>query len=226
MSELNASAEDVDDSGGMIDTSVATSTDDAEENSTGTVTLNNEQLYLLDRTSVAASGSIEVRVEHDNDSLEERVSSGSMRYGSSDLELMKDGSNLQIIGLRFMDVPVPADAGITDATIEFEIDERRTGADDDLTVTIYGEATAGAVRFDNDNKVSDRTKTSTSVDWAIPAGLGVNEEFTITGNPLSNIIEEIVTTANGWNKDNDDKNDLAIIIEHKSGSRHKNRRGP
>ncbi len=212
VSDISQAATDVDDQGGVIDVSIATSADDAEESDVGTMTLDNTQLYLLDRVDTSSAGSIEVRINDDNDSLEERVNGNNMRYDSTDLEMMKDGSHLQIIGLRFQDIPVPADAQVTDATIEFEIDDREDEADDDLTVTIHGETTAGAIGFDDNNdsyKVSDRAKTFASVDWAIPAYLAVDEKFTIA-NPLNDIIEEVITTANGWDKDNDNKNDIVL----------------
>lgn len=210
VSDINAAAGDVDSQGGTIDATVSSSADDAEESAVGTMTLDNAQLYLLDRA--ASSGAISVRVSNGNDDAEERVSNGSLNRTSSDLELMDDGNNRQLVGVRFQNIAIPTDASITSASIEFELDEYdATDTEAALTVTIYGDATNNAPAFDTQD-ISSRTKTSASSSWPITTGLSVNDKFSTSD--IKSIVEELVSTANGWTSGND----MAFIFEHASGS--------
>lgn len=57
------------------------------------------------------------------DDAEEDANTGTMYVESSDLELMDGDGREQVIGIRFVNIPIPQMASITDARIEFEIDE-------------------------------------------------------------------------------------------------------
>lgn len=107
---------------------------------------------------------IDIRVSQGTDDAEEKKSSGKVNAkGSSDLELVTDGSNRQIVGIRFQNVAIPKNANIKNAYLEFEIDE----AQSELTsLTIHGQAHDNPVEFtESDNNISSRSKTSSSVDW-------------------------------------------------------------
>lgn len=59
------------------------------------------------------------------DDLEERILTGSMDAGSSDLELgseERDGSVPQLVGVRFRNITIPQGATILDARIIFQVD--------------------------------------------------------------------------------------------------------
>lgn len=106
------------------------------------------------------------RVTQSNDDAEES-SGGSMSLTSTDLELVYDGSN-QKIGMRFQDVQIPDNATITNATIEFTVDEPDPTATTNLT--IEGEDADNSTVFSSTDKISTRTPTVASVSWSnIPA---------------------------------------------------------
>ena len=76
--------------------------------------------------SAVAQSSIDVRVASSANDAEERVSGGSIKLGSSDLEMVFDRSRQQIVGIRFSPVDVPRGALITNAYIQFTADETTT----------------------------------------------------------------------------------------------------
>jgi hypothetical protein len=72
------------------------------------------------------------------DGGEETVSTGTMYIGSSDYEIMADGSE-QVVGIRFPDVAVSPGASIASAYVLFKVDEVNSGqSDQPCTVNIYG----------------------------------------------------------------------------------------
>ncbi|KRT70627.1 MAG: fibronectin type III domain-containing protein, partial [candidate division NC10 bacterium CSP1-5] len=75
--------------------------------------------------SYSASG-LEVRVAASTDDAEEKPS-GSMSLTSSDIELVFDGSD-QTVGMRFNAVTIPPGAAITNAYIQFQVDEANSEA--------------------------------------------------------------------------------------------------
>jgi len=133
-----------------------------------------------------------------NDDVEETISSGSTKFGNDDLELTEDGSNNQIVGMRFVNIAIPKDALITNAYIEFETDE--TGSVP-TSVTFYGEASDSAPAFEWCGSstcftLSTRPKTTASVAWNnIPAWNIVDEKH--QSPDLSPIVQELVSRS-GW----------------------------
>ena len=74
-------------------------------------------------TNVAFGGKVwESRVSSGNDDAEEDVSGGGMDLSSSDLEMLDDGG-VQVIGLRFVEIPIPKGAVVDNAFVEFTCDE-------------------------------------------------------------------------------------------------------
>ena len=109
------------------------------------------------------------RVSHGNDDAEEYQSGSYVSLGSSDLEMVNDGSRgNQTIGLRFQDVAIPKGTvedpvTITYAYIEFVIDESDSGGTD---LTIHGEDMDNPSAFANSvNNISNRTQTTASEAW-------------------------------------------------------------
>lgn len=140
---------------------------------------------------------VSVRVSSSSDDAEEKTSNGDVTLNSSDLELVDDGSTNQIVGMRFNGINVPAGATITNAYLEFETDNDRTGT---CNLTIYGQDDDNPSTFyDIYWNISSRAKTSASVDWSPPDWNYVNE---IHQSPdLSNIVQEIVDRP-GWSSGN------------------------
>ncbi|WP_300460945.1 PilC/PilY family type IV pilus protein [Desulfobacula sp.] len=105
---------------------------------------------------------INIRVSQGKDDAEESSSGSVNTTGSSDLELVHDGSD-QTIGIRFQNVSIPKNAIITNAYLEFEIDEAGSAV---TNLTIHGQSHDNPSEFTESNyNISERTKTSASVDW-------------------------------------------------------------
>jgi hypothetical protein len=106
---------------------------------------------------------LEIWVAHPDDDAEES-DSGTMYLESSDLELVNDGND-QTVGVRFRNVTIPQAATITNAYIEFVMDESHSEA---TTLTIKGEASDNSPIFAaTNNNISDRTTTTAAVTWSI-----------------------------------------------------------
>src|SRR6266540_176349 len=114
-----------------------------------------------------ASGStvVEARVSVGSDDAEERPD-GTVDRGSSDLEFVLEGGQPDTVGMRFRPLSIPAGATITNAWLQFEVDEvdsvatsvvlRAEAADNSaaVTQTLFG--------------VSSRARTTASVTWTPP----------------------------------------------------------
>ncbi|MCB1755068.1 MAG: VWA domain-containing protein [Gammaproteobacteria bacterium] len=139
----------------------------------------------------------------------EQSSSGYMSFTSSDLELPRDGSSEQVIGLRFRDLKIPHGATVTNAKLTFEIDEEKTGS---TSLYIEGEANPDPANFSNVRyNLSNRTKTSARVDWNALPELGVNEK--LVSPDISTVIQEIVDNP-GWSTGNN----MVLLLSRKSGT--------
>ena len=148
---------------------------------------------------------VEVRVSAGTDDAEERPS-GAMYLGSSDLELTKDKDN-QTVGIRFNGVDVPANAVITNAYLQFTVDETRN--ENPTNLQIQGEATDNAATFSSaSNNITSRPTTSASVAWSPPNWTTVGEAGAAQQTPdLKTVIQEIVSRP-GWSGGNS----LALIV--------------
>jgi len=145
---------------------------------------------------LAATGTVDIRVIHDDDS-EEHLSDGGIDDGSSDLELGYESSSAQIVGIRFLNVSIPQGATITNAFIEFTTDETDSST---TNLTIWGEDQDNAARFTiSAYDISSRTKTSASVSWPNVPAWGVVGETGVKQQtpPLTAIVQEIVNRT-GW----------------------------
>ncbi|HRG18567.1 MAG TPA: MopE-related protein, partial [Flavobacterium lutivivi] len=143
------------------------------------------------------SKTLDVRIASTNNDAEEFVWNGSMNLTSSDLELYTDEGNAQQVGLRFQNITIPRGATITNAYVEFTVDELNSGA---FSMKVAGEATDNSNVFNaSQYNISSRTKTSAFVNWS-PANWVAENDLHRTPN-LSTIIQEI-TDRNGWNTGN------------------------
>jgi hypothetical protein len=142
---------------------------------------------------------IEKRISNNLDDVEES-SSGNINTGSSDVELVYDGSN-QTVGLRFTRLSIPQGVSISKAYLQFTVDETNSGS---TSLTIRGEDRDDASAFNTSSRnVSNRAKTSASVNWQPRAWNTVGAAGRDQRSPdLKNIIQEI-TNRGGWNSGND-----------------------
>jgi hypothetical protein len=150
-------------------------------------------------STTAFAVTLEKRVSSANDDAEE-LESGSVSLSSSDLELVFDRGNNQVVGIRFSDLDIPDGAQIERAYIQFDVDETNTVA---TFLTIQGEASDSAETFSSSHfNVSSRTPTSAFVYWEPPAWNTVHAQGPAQQTPdLSAIVQEIVERP-GWNPGN------------------------
>lgn len=108
--------------------------------------------------------SIEVQVTGSEDDAEETIRNGRVDLNSSDLELLYDQTDQQVVGIRFQNVNIARAATITAAYIQFTVDETAAGA---TSIQIYGEDSDLALPFSlEDYNLSSRTRTSAFVHWS------------------------------------------------------------
>ncbi len=155
---------------------------------------------------------LEVRVATGNDDAEEFVSNGSVNLTSSDVELISDAGNAQLVGMRFTNVTVPGGATISNAYVQFQVDETNTGA---TSLTIQGQAIDDAPTFTSaSTDISSRGRTTASASWTPVAWNTVGEAGPDQRTPdIKSIIQEIVDRP-GWTSGND-----IVIIFTGSGER-------
>ncbi|MGI9309120.1 MAG: PKD domain-containing protein, partial [Gammaproteobacteria bacterium] len=146
----------------------------------------------------------DIRVNQSSDDAEE-ISGLSITTGSSDLELVTEAA-IQSVGIRFNDLNVPRGATVTNAYIQFQVDEPTSLA---TSLVIKGETADNAVTFSGGaNNISSRPLTFAAVPWSPEPWLNVGEATGIQRTPdIAPIIEEI-TGRFGWAIGNS----LAIII--------------
>ena len=154
----------------------------------------------------ARSDTIAVRVAASADDGEENVISGAMEaLDSSDLELglervPDDGEGIQIAGMRFLGVNVPAGSTINSAAIQFTVDENDKGPAA-ANFGILGQLSPNPVAFTNaDGDITDRPSASNAVAWInVPSWTGqVGMAGPDQRTPdISAIVQEIIDQP-GW----------------------------
>ena len=159
----------------------------------------------------STTGSIDVRVSSGADDVEEK-SSGGMYVSSSDLELIYDTST-QLVGIRFTGVKIPKGATITNAYIQFRVNDVSTQS---ITLAISGEASANPAAFVSVSRnVSKRIRTTNKVTWSPAPWATIGEAGVFQRTPnLKSIVQELVNQS-GWNSGNA----MVIIITGSSGKR-------
>jgi hypothetical protein len=166
-------------------------------------------LTNVETKTVTVSTCLDFPVVTGNDDAEENVSGGAMDLTSSDLELYTDtnSSDDQLIGIRFQNVTVPAGATITNAYIQFEVDQPNSSA---VTLNIVGIDVDNAVQFTTTpNNISDRIDgdissgtSATVVGWNPPGWTTINDQGVDQRTPdLKTIVQEIIDRG-GWNSNN------------------------
>ena len=120
-------------------------------------------------------------VSHKNDDAEEKPN-GTVSLSSSDLELVIDGSNDQVIGIRFNNLDIPNSAQIESAYVQFTVDQ--TDNQNPSELEIFGEASDDAPIFSNNNSdITNRPKTLASVLWSPANWTSVGDARSQTNKP-------------------------------------------
>ncbi len=137
---------------------------------------------------------VERRVIHGNDDNEEQATGGT-RIGSSDLELVNDGTN-QMVGIRFQNLTVPNGMTISKAYLKFQVDE---ASSEPTNLTIQAQASDNATAFVAQGlDVSSRPVMAPSVGWS-PApwptigASGIDQ----TSTDISSLVQAVVNRP-GW----------------------------
>ncbi|KPA15696.1 secreted protein containing Peptidase S9, prolyl oligopeptidase active site region domain protein [Candidatus Magnetomorum sp. HK-1] len=178
------------------------------DNNTNT---NNYSIDFYVNSSNPAS-EIDIRISNFIDDAEEILSSGSVGLASSDLELVFDAEPMAV-GLRFNDVEIPKNALITNAYIQFTVDEDNS---EDTSLIIHGHASDNSPIFSTiDFGITTREKTAATVQWDnVPPWSGKGTISTDQRTPdLKSIVQEIV------NKDNWTIHNAMAFIFTGSGKR-------
>ncbi|HZN38532.1 MAG TPA: hypothetical protein VFD82_06990 [Planctomycetota bacterium] len=146
-----------------------------------------------------ASGVVERAIAIDDDDAEESPT-GSVNLGSSDLEMVLDGTATQVVGLRFQNLTIPAGAVITSAYVQFTTDEATSTA---TQLTIAGQASDNAATFvSTASNISSRPRTTATVAWAPVPWTTANEAGPNQRTPnLASIVQQIVNRP-GWSSGN------------------------
>ena len=143
---------------------------------------------------------LEVRVTAGSDDAEQSTRSGKTQLGSDDLELVTDGGTVQLVGVRFANLAIPANATITNAYVQFRVDGVSTAA---TSLTIRAEVADNTPTYTTaQNAVSARATTGTSVAW-VPAAwqtVGAAGEGQRTPD-LKALVQAVVGRA-GWAQGN------------------------
>ena len=161
---------------------------------------------------------IEIRIADGGEDAEQHLADGSMDITSTDLELAyEDGgdpaTDEQVIGLRFVGVPLEKGALVAGAYVEVEVDKvDKQGSEAPVNLIIEGELASDAAAFEDvANNITDRAVTKAKVKWSIPAWTEQDAKFQTPD--ISSIIQEIVNRSD-WVSGNA----IVIII---SGTGHR-----
>lgn len=179
---------------------VNSSSDDAQQRGT-TVTLDSKSL-LLNYDDGASRTTIAQQIQADNDDVEASVSTLTIQSNSSDLEILKDGSSTQIVGLRFSGVAIPTGATIEAANISLVNDVGdATSPAADAFVDIWGENTGNAAVFSTGVDLKARLDAGLGpVDWDNIPEVTAVAGVTLTPD-LTGLVQGMVDHA-GWGSGN------------------------
>jgi hypothetical protein len=167
------------------------------------LTASDSELSAADEMTVTVtdvvSGTLDVPVAAGSDDAEQ-AASGFMGLTSSDLELVTDGSTVQIVGLRFAGLQVPAGATITSAWVQFRTDEVSTDA---ANLTIRAEAADNAPTYQAvSGSMTARAVTTAGVGWSPPAWSTVGAQAAAQRTPEIPALVQAVVDRPGWTPGN------------------------
>ena len=109
-----------------------------------------------------------------------------------------EAANPMIAGFRFLDIPIPNGAAVSDAWIQFTVKQPDKN-DFAANFKITGELTPNAVTFEQSPdgmgtfNISSRTRTSNTVDWTPDPWLATGDAGPAQRTPnISSLVQEIV----------------------------------
>ncbi len=128
-------------------------------------------------------------IDHPGDDAEEQED-GSVILDSSDLELVED-TGVQVVGVRFNNIPLARGANIRRAHLQFTCDEPSDVA---TSLIIAGEKSANAARFAAEShNISSRSRTRAEAAWRVSPWTKAGAHDSAQRSPdLKAILQEIV----------------------------------
>ena len=151
-------------------------------------------------------------IQHYKDDAEEDLDSGEVDRSSSDLELTEDGSDQQLVGIRFREISLPQGAKIESAKIQFTAKKDDSGS---VGLMFHGHDEGDSDRFSSsdDDDISERDTTSKSVLWT-PKDWDEGDAGSAQLTPeLKKIVQQLVNRSD-WNE----YSAVTFIITNDSGS--------
>ncbi len=151
-------------------------------------------------------------IKHYKDDAEEELDSGEVDRSSSDLELTEDGSDQQLVGIRFREVSLPQGAKIESAKIQFTAKKDDSGS---VGLMFHGHDDGASANFSSsdDDDISDRNTGSKSVLWT-PEDWDEDDAGSAQLTPeLKTIVQQLVNRSD-WNDDSA----VTFIVTNNSGS--------
>ncbi len=164
----------------------------------------------------APGGTFEVRVAHDNDDCEED-DGGDPHRNNDKMEF----GQMEWVGFRFQNVTIPQGAMITNAYVQFKAADSSAESTD---LTILGQDADSTSQFgENSNNLSNRPRTSASVDWSNVPNWSMNQFYQTPD--ITTVIQEIVDRG-GWSSGNsmvvlvrsDDLDGKRLVVAHDDSS--------
>ena len=156
-------------------------------------------ILALAGTNVVLGGTVwEGKVINGTDDSEERVNGGGIDLNSSDLEMPYENEgkgNPQVIGLRFVDIPIPKGAIVDRAYIELTCDETRGGSEP-VSLLIEGERNPLPAAFSEAiNDITNRPRTTAKTVWAPANWTEIDQKD--QSSDITAIVQEIIDL-DGW----------------------------
>ncbi len=147
-------------------------------------------------TSDITSVVVEARIAASTDDAEEIIASGTVNTGSRDLEMAEKNNKGRLVGMRFNSLNIPKDATITDAYLQFQVNDLNSKRAD---LTITGQATVNAPTFTAAKaNISSRIQTDAFVEWTPEPWNTPGEAESDQKTPnIASVIQEIVNQE-GW----------------------------
>lgn len=132
-----------------------------------------------------------------SDDVEENLTAGGIDLTSSDIELTKDGSKNQLIGLRYDNVTIPTGSSISKAHLEFYVDEINTA--DAVNLYITAEDVVDAPVITSTSFLSTKNYVSGGILWdSIKPWSTLNLSGPNQQSPdISSVIQSVINKT-GW----------------------------
>ncbi len=146
--------------------------------------------FRFERVSEPGGSVTEVRASTSTDDAEERAD-GSVSTFDAVLELVDDGSEEQLVGVRFEPIPVSRGADVREAWIQFEAAQV---SDLPADLEIRAEAVSDSAPFSTAPfDVSSRLRTSAAATWLAPVWFASGEQMAPQRTPnLALLVEEVL----------------------------------